>query len=169
MLSGLLPESAPCSRRRAGQASQRHQRDCCGSGVGSCSCSGSSPKAKRVEVPFDTIAPNEDQFWKGSTADDVAKEVAIYRAHKASPVVIATDGELYGHHQPAREHFLAGRYAEAVQLFSRLLEQEGIFYFFKHEASKHTEADTASKTLLKREMRRMVRWGRPTSPRSARS
>jgi glucosamine--fructose-6-phosphate aminotransferase (isomerizing) len=29
----------------------------------------------------------------GSTADDVAKEVAIYRAHKATPVVIATDGE----------------------------------------------------------------------------
>ena len=29
---------------------------------------------------------------EGSTADDVAKEVAIYRAHKASPVVIATDG-----------------------------------------------------------------------------
>jgi len=29
----------------------------------------------------------------GSTADDVAKEVAIYKAHKASPVVIATAGE----------------------------------------------------------------------------
>jgi glucosamine--fructose-6-phosphate aminotransferase (isomerizing) len=28
----------------------------------------------------------------GSTADDVAKEVAIYRAHKAAPIVIATDG-----------------------------------------------------------------------------
>jgi glutamine---fructose-6-phosphate transaminase (isomerizing) len=30
---------------------------------------------------------------EGSTADDVAKEIAIYRAHKASPVVIATDGQ----------------------------------------------------------------------------
>ncbi len=29
----------------------------------------------------------------GSNADDVAKEVAIYRAHKATPVVIATEGE----------------------------------------------------------------------------
>ena len=29
----------------------------------------------------------------GSTADDVAKEVAIYRAHKAVPIVIATEGE----------------------------------------------------------------------------
>jgi glucosamine--fructose-6-phosphate aminotransferase (isomerizing) len=30
---------------------------------------------------------------QGSTADDVAKEVAIYRAHKAAPVVIASDGQ----------------------------------------------------------------------------
>ncbi|HEV8299063.1 MAG TPA: SIS domain-containing protein [Acidimicrobiales bacterium] len=29
----------------------------------------------------------------GSNADDVAKEVAIYRAHKAAPVVIANEGE----------------------------------------------------------------------------
>jgi glucosamine--fructose-6-phosphate aminotransferase (isomerizing) len=29
----------------------------------------------------------------GAMADDVAKEVAIYRAHKATPIVIATDGE----------------------------------------------------------------------------
>ncbi len=30
---------------------------------------------------------------EGSTADDIAKEVAIYRAHKAAPIVIASDGE----------------------------------------------------------------------------
>jgi glucosamine--fructose-6-phosphate aminotransferase (isomerizing) len=29
----------------------------------------------------------------GSNADDVAKEVAIYRAHRAAPIVIATEGE----------------------------------------------------------------------------
>ena len=29
----------------------------------------------------------------GSTADDVAKELAIYRAHKAAPIVIVSDGE----------------------------------------------------------------------------
>lgn len=29
----------------------------------------------------------------GSTADDVAKEVAIFKAHKATPVVVANDGE----------------------------------------------------------------------------
>jgi glutamine---fructose-6-phosphate transaminase (isomerizing) len=29
----------------------------------------------------------------GSTADDVAKEVAIYRAHKAAPIVIANEGD----------------------------------------------------------------------------
>ncbi len=30
----------------------------------------------------------------GSTADDVSKEVAIFRAHKATPVVIADDGDV---------------------------------------------------------------------------
>jgi glucosamine--fructose-6-phosphate aminotransferase (isomerizing) len=29
----------------------------------------------------------------GATADDVSKEVAIYKAHKAAPVIVATDGE----------------------------------------------------------------------------
>jgi len=29
----------------------------------------------------------------GSTADDVAKEIAIFRAHKAAPIVIASEGE----------------------------------------------------------------------------
>ncbi len=29
----------------------------------------------------------------GSTADDVAKEVAIYKAHKATPIVVATEGD----------------------------------------------------------------------------
>ena len=29
----------------------------------------------------------------GGTADDVAKEVAIYRAHKAAPIVVASEGE----------------------------------------------------------------------------
>jgi glucosamine--fructose-6-phosphate aminotransferase (isomerizing) len=33
----------------------------------------------------------------GSTADDVAKEVAIFTAHKATPIVIASDGETRYH------------------------------------------------------------------------
>jgi glucosamine--fructose-6-phosphate aminotransferase (isomerizing) len=33
----------------------------------------------------------------GSTADDVAKEVAIFKAHKATPIVIANDGETRYH------------------------------------------------------------------------
>ncbi|MCB1013550.1 MAG: SIS domain-containing protein [Acidimicrobiales bacterium] len=41
---------------------------------------------------------------EGSNADDVAKEVAIYRAHKAAPVVIATEGE--------------GRFASALHALS---------------------------------------------------
>jgi len=39
---------------------------------------------------------------EGSTADDVAKEVAIYRAHKATPIVIASDDQ--------------ARYAAALQV-----------------------------------------------------
>ncbi len=31
---------------------------------------------------------------RGSTADDVAKETAIFRAHKATPIVIADEGEV---------------------------------------------------------------------------
>ena len=30
----------------------------------------------------------------GSTADDVSKEVAIFRAHKATPIVVADDGDV---------------------------------------------------------------------------
>jgi len=41
---------------------------------------------------------------EGSTADDVAKEVAIYRAHKATPIVIASDGQ--------------ARFAAALQVIS---------------------------------------------------
>jgi glucosamine--fructose-6-phosphate aminotransferase (isomerizing) len=40
---------------------------------------------------------------RGPTADDVAKEVAIYRAHKAAPVVIATEGEEGRFAQAGRE------------------------------------------------------------------
>jgi glucosamine--fructose-6-phosphate aminotransferase (isomerizing) len=41
---------------------------------------------------------------EGSTADDVAKEVAIYRAHKASPIVVASEGQ--------------ARFAAALQVIS---------------------------------------------------
>ncbi len=34
---------------------------------------------------------------EGSTADDVAKEVAIFKAHKATPIVVANDGETRYH------------------------------------------------------------------------
>ena len=29
----------------------------------------------------------------GSNVDDVAKEIAIYRAHKATPIVVASEGD----------------------------------------------------------------------------
>ena len=45
----------------------------------------------------------------GSNADDVAKEVAIYRAHKAAPIVIATEGEARFRGRAARDHRARGR------------------------------------------------------------
>jgi glutamine---fructose-6-phosphate transaminase (isomerizing) len=40
---------------------------------------------------------------RGATADDVAKEVAIYKAHKAVPIVIATEGEAERFRESARD------------------------------------------------------------------
>ena len=44
----------------------------------------------------------------GSTADDVGKEVAIFRAHKATPIVIADDGD-ERYPAAARDRRAAGR------------------------------------------------------------
>ncbi len=40
---------------------------------------------------------------RGPNADDVAKEIAIYRAHKAAPVVVATEGEAERFRASARD------------------------------------------------------------------
>jgi glucosamine--fructose-6-phosphate aminotransferase (isomerizing) len=40
---------------------------------------------------------------RGPNADDVAKEIAIYRAHKAAPVVVATEGEAERFQASARD------------------------------------------------------------------
>jgi len=50
----------------------------------------------------------------GSNVDDVAKEVAIYRAHKAAPIVIATEGE--------------GRFAAALAVLTVPETHEGLAY-----------------------------------------
>ena len=44
----------------------------------------------------------------GSTADDVAKEIAIFRAHKATPIVIADDGD-DRYRRRHRDHRAVGR------------------------------------------------------------
>ena len=55
-------------------------------------CDGTEDK-KHIDLSSEPMILVCAAGLQGSTADDVAKEVAIYRAHKAAPVVIATQGE----------------------------------------------------------------------------
>lgn len=55
-------------------------------------CDGTEDK-KHIDLSSEPMILVCAAGLQGSTADDVAKEVAIYRAHKAAPVVIATEGE----------------------------------------------------------------------------
>ena len=58
----------------------------------SIACDGTEEK-KHIDLSAEPLILVCAAGLTGSTADDVAKEVAIYRAHKASPIVIATDGQ----------------------------------------------------------------------------
>ena len=55
-------------------------------------CDGTEDK-KHIDLSSEPMILVCAAGLQGSTADDVAKEVAIYRAHKAAPVVIASQGE----------------------------------------------------------------------------
>jgi len=55
-------------------------------------CDGTEDK-KHIDLSSEPMIIVCAAGLQGSTADDVAKEVAIYRAHKAAPVVIASEGE----------------------------------------------------------------------------
>ena len=55
-------------------------------------CDGTEDK-KHIDLSSEPMILVCAAGLQGSNADDVAKEVAIYRAHKAAPVVIATKGE----------------------------------------------------------------------------
>lgn len=55
-------------------------------------CDGTEDK-KHIDLSSEPMILVCAAGLQGSTADDVAKEVAIYRAHKAAPVVVATEGE----------------------------------------------------------------------------
>ena len=70
----------------------------------------------------------------GSTADDVAKEVAIYRAHKAAPIVIATEGE-ERFRRRARGHRRAGRRAALAFVLSAV-----VGHLFGYEAALAIDA-----------------------------
>ena len=55
-------------------------------------CDGTEDK-KHIDLSSEPMIIVCAAGLQGSTADDVAKEVAIYRAHKAAPIVVATEGE----------------------------------------------------------------------------
>ncbi|WP_229022958.1 SIS domain-containing protein [Actinomarinicola tropica] len=58
----------------------------------SIACDGTEDK-KHIDLSSEPMILVCATGLTGSTADDVAKEVAIYRAHKAAPIVIAGEGE----------------------------------------------------------------------------
>jgi len=58
----------------------------------SIACDGTEDK-KHIDLSSEPLILVCAAGLEGSTADDVAKEVAIYRSHKAAPIVIASEGE----------------------------------------------------------------------------
>jgi glucosamine--fructose-6-phosphate aminotransferase (isomerizing) len=58
----------------------------------SIACDGTEDK-KHIDLSSEPMILVCAAGLTGSNADDVAKEVAIYRSHKAAPVVIASEGE----------------------------------------------------------------------------
>src|SRR5205085_3768574 len=58
----------------------------------SIACDGTEDK-KHIDLSSEPLVLVCAAGLSGPNADDVAKEVAIFRAHKAAPVVVATRGE----------------------------------------------------------------------------
>ncbi|MGH9126863.1 MAG: SIS domain-containing protein, partial [Acidimicrobiales bacterium] len=58
----------------------------------SIACDGTEDK-KHIDLSSEPLILVCAAGLSGPNADDVAKEVAIYRAHRAAPVVVATEGE----------------------------------------------------------------------------
>ncbi len=58
----------------------------------SIACDGTEDK-KHIDLSCEPLVLVCAAGLVGSTADDVAKEVAIFRAHKAAPIVIASEGD----------------------------------------------------------------------------
>jgi glucosamine--fructose-6-phosphate aminotransferase (isomerizing) len=58
----------------------------------SISCDSTEDK-KHIDLSCEPLIVVCASGLSGSTADDVAKEIAIYRAHRAAPIVVATEGD----------------------------------------------------------------------------
>lgn len=58
----------------------------------SIACDGTEDK-KHIDLSCEPMILVCAAGLSGSTADDVAKEVAIFRAHKAAPIVVASEGD----------------------------------------------------------------------------
>jgi len=58
----------------------------------SIACDGTEDK-KHIDLSSEPLIVVCAAGLSGSTADDVSKEVAIFRAHKAAPIVIASEGD----------------------------------------------------------------------------
>lgn len=58
----------------------------------SIACDGTEDK-KHIDLSSEPLILVCAAGLTGSTADDVAKEVAIFRAHKAAPIVVASEGD----------------------------------------------------------------------------
>ena len=58
----------------------------------SISCDATEDK-KHIDLSAEPLVLVCAAGLQGSNADDVAKEIAIYRAHRAAPIVIATEGD----------------------------------------------------------------------------
>ena len=72
----------------------------------------------------------------GPNADDVAKEVAIYRAHKAAPVVVAADGEDARFHSIVRDVVTVPRTHPAVAFVLSAM----VGHLFGYEAALSIDA-----------------------------
>ena len=95
---------------------------------------------------------------QGSNADDVAKEIAIYRAHKAAPIVIATEGERPVRRRARDHHGARGRTRRSAFVLSAMAG-----HLFGYEAA--LAIDASARPL--REARAAIQAAVVAAPRPA--
>ena len=89
--------SAPLLGGRRQRPQPHRRRTRCGSRLSelcykSIACDATEDK-KHIDLSAEPLILVCAAGLQGSNADDVAKEIAIYRAHRAAPIVIANEGE----------------------------------------------------------------------------